>query len=372
MAEGDNPDPASFLGLEMLSHLKLPENIYLATFLSECHLYLFSISNCYCTLNKNYRPTNIYDEINHFSLSSAACNLLHNNPVIHLQELAHQDHILTIDKDWHKHPLTKLYQKIFFRHGYHQSLILPVRKDKLIHGLLIFNRGKQDNPFNSLEIKQAKSIRKHLESGFLKFEENHNNSVGGIRSGLIVVNHLGEMTQCCPEGQNLLSMALQRKADNLERVTLSDVRSLPGIIQLVERLLDTPTQETNAEVVIDSYWGCFRINGFPVLDEAGNRSPQIYLNITWEVPFSLMLFYNIRQMGFTPKQQLVGLLYAYGDSTKAIAHKLELSLYTVKEHVQHIFQKLKIHTRAELIENIICQHSKSDIFPISVGSIVPD
>lgn len=355
MAENKRSASSSLLWLEMLSYLSLPESTYLSAFLTEAHQYLDSASNSYCVLDKKLRPASIYDEINHHSLSDAAVRCLNKHQGNSLQNIFHSDHVITSHKEWYQHSLTRLYREIFFPHGYHQSLILPLKSLGKESGLLIFNRHRNQAPFNNKEVKKAKSIRDKLNLGFQQNGEPDKHLTTGFRSGLIIVDHRGEMTQCCQEGHNLLAMALQRKQGNLDHISFSDVRNMPGLIELVGRLLDADSQETNAELTINSYWGSFKINGFPVVDEQGKRSPKVYLNITWQVPFSLMLFHNIRYMRFTPKQEMIGLLYAYGMSTKAIANKLELSLYTVKEHVQHIFVRLQIHSRAELIENIICQ-----------------
>jgi DNA-binding NarL/FixJ family response regulator len=69
-------------------------------------------------------------------------------------------------------------------------------------------------------------------------------------------------------------------------------------------------------------------------DKAGRRSTQIGLNIR--------------------RQETVSLLYASGDHHQTIAEKLNLSLYTVKEHVKNITDRLDIHSRADLIELILC------------------
>lgn len=126
-------------------------------------------------------------------------------------------------------------------------------------------------------------------------------------------------------------------------------------------LLDSPLKGVNSDLNTSSLWGEFVIHGFPIKDEDGQREPQVHLNITWQVPFSLLLFHNIKSMSFTPRQEVIGLLYARGDSNKSIANKLELSLYTVKDHIQHIFENMQIHTRAELIENILCQDSRDGV-----------
>lgn len=349
---------ASLLRLHMLSQLSLPENIFLAAFLAECHQYLHSTSNSFCFLDNKSRLSDIYDELNHHTLTNAAASHQRQLTQPGVSKFLSEDYILTSQRQWRGSVYQKAYRRTFVRSGYHQSLILPVTKVNKIYGLLVFNRDRKDKAFNAKEIKQAIAIREALEQG-LMYCKGQTKTTMGWRSGLIIVDNRGEMTQCCPEGYNLLTLALQKKSGSLQRSSFSDVRNLPGVLQMIDALLDSSSPKTNAEVSVSSLWGEFQINGFPVFDQGGHRAPQVYLNITWQVPFSLMLFHNVQFMCFTPRQQLIALLYASGESTKSIANKLELSLYTVKEHVQHIFEKLKIHTRAELIEHIICRNCEN-------------
>lgn len=349
---------AILLRLQMLSQLSLPENVFLAAFLSECHRYLNSLSNSYCFLDNKAQITDIYDELNHRALTDAVTSHLRRIKQLDSPLLVSEDYILTTQPAGLKSNYQKAYRQTFLRVGYHQSLILPVKKAGKPHGLLVFNRSRADKPFSVKDIKDAKLIRTALEEG-LQCCKRLTKTTMGWRSGLIIVDNRGEMTQCCPEGLNILSLALQKKSGSVYRSNYSDVRNLPGVLAMIDVLLGTSSPTSNVELNVASLWGDFQINGFPVFDQGGQRAPQVYLNITWQVPFSLMLFHNIQFMCFTPRQELIALLYASGESTKSIANKLELSLYTIKEHVQHIFEKLKIHTRAELIEHIICRDSKA-------------
>lgn len=340
----------------MLSQLSLPENIFIAAFLAESHQYINSLSNSYCFLDNKAQLTDIYDELNHRTLTNTVSSHLGRSPRLDFSPILTKDYLLTSKLKWQRSQYKNAYRRTFVRTGYHQSLILPVRKNGNIHGLLVFNRDRKDNAFGANDIKRASAIRRALEKA-LMYCLNQTKTTMGWRSGLIIVDYRGEMTQCCPEGHNILALALQKKSGSLQRTSYTDVRNLPGVLAMINELLDSGSRKTNAEVNVASLWGDFVINGFPVFDQGGHRAPQVYLNITWQVPFSLMLFNNIQFMSFTPRQELIALLYASGESTKSIANKLNLSLYTVKEHVQHIFEKLRIHTRAELIENIICRNS---------------
>jgi DNA-binding NarL/FixJ family response regulator len=138
-----------------------------------------------------------------------------------------------------------------------------------------------------------------------------------------------------------------------------DTRAIEGMYELVEQLLSSASSEQST-LVVRSAWGSFEISGYPVIDALGQRAPQVYLHICWQVPFALKLFHQIPHLGLTHRQEVIALLYATGEPTKAIASQLGLSLYTIKEHVHNIFDRLGIHSRAELIEYTICQASEPE------------
>ncbi|GGB84407.1 helix-turn-helix transcriptional regulator [Marinobacterium zhoushanense] len=62
------------------------------------------------------------------------------------------------------------------------------------------------------------------------------------------------------------------------------------------------------------------------------------------------------QHGLTNKERLVVELVTQGLPNKSIANNLDCSLATVKTHLQHIFQKLSINSKNELISTLYQKH----------------
>ncbi|MGB5217274.1 MAG: helix-turn-helix transcriptional regulator [Smithella sp.] len=60
-----------------------------------------------------------------------------------------------------------------------------------------------------------------------------------------------------------------------------------------------------------------------------------------------------RQFQFNPRQQDVAILSAAGDTSRVIAKKLELTEYTVKDHLKDIFKILGIKNRSELFPKLL-------------------
>lgn len=53
--------------------------------------------------------------------------------------------------------------------------------------------------------------------------------------------------------------------------------------------------------------------------------------------------------GLTPREHEILTLLAKGHSTRDIANLLSISVNTVRNHIQHILQKLQVHTRLEAV-----------------------
>lgn len=61
--------------------------------------------------------------------------------------------------------------------------------------------------------------------------------------------------------------------------------------------------------------------------------------------------------GLTPREQQVAELTMRGHATHRIAHRLEISPYTVQEHLRHIFAKVGVGSRGELVAALFVERS---------------
>jgi DNA-binding CsgD family transcriptional regulator len=61
----------------------------------------------------------------------------------------------------------------------------------------------------------------------------------------------------------------------------------------------------------------------------------------------------LSSLGLTPRESEVALLVLRGASTQAIGDELHLSRYTVKDHLKSIFDKTGVHSRRDLVGQIL-------------------
>ena len=57
--------------------------------------------------------------------------------------------------------------------------------------------------------------------------------------------------------------------------------------------------------------------------------------------------------GLTPREQEVAVLFCAGLTASEIAHRLCVSTRTVQKHVEHIYARLRVHTRRGLSEELV-------------------
>ena len=61
--------------------------------------------------------------------------------------------------------------------------------------------------------------------------------------------------------------------------------------------------------------------------------------------------------GLTPREQQVAELILRGHATHRIAHRLEISPYTAQEHLRHIFAKVGVASRGELVAALFVERN---------------
>lgn len=339
--------------LEALGYLPLARRLFVAAFLKELHQLIPSLSNSYCWCEHG-GISDFYDELSSYHLEKSLNRF--NHQLKQLPALATLSAFTTDDPPPPLRSLAHVYRHSFFPQGYHHSLILPMPATASV---MLLNRPHDQPAFNTRELSQLKQIQVLFEQGLQNQPEQCHNTTTGWQSGLLIVDQYGELLQCCPNGINLLALALQKHPGQFTRQRLMDTRAIDGIYEFVDHLLSSTSSDQQV-LRLNSLWGSFEISGYPVIDTLGHRAPQVYLHICWQVPFALKLFHQIPNLRLTQRQEVIALLYATGEPTKTIASILGLSLYTIKEHVHNIFDRLGIHSRAELIKRTICETAEPE------------
>lgn len=349
--------------LQLLGLLELSKRSYAKAFLHEIHQYIDSVSNSFIWCDHRGMPSQLLDESATYILTQKiAKHLLHNeieliNFYYENKASFHSKIFDTQSENFSVYRLKRHYQKIFFAVGYHKSLFCPVVVEENLLGYLVINRTHHQPNFTDEEKHSLSIITEILSAGMSKPEvKDYYNFTPVTNSGLVIINLRADVMQCCPTGINLLTLALQNKSNQFLNKKPENLANVPNIFQIIANTLSKDPVRTS-NFILESAWGQFAFYAHPLVDEEGQRETHVCLNINWLTPIPLKMYQNIGVLNLTPRQQIISLLYAAGDPTKLIAQKLKLSLYTVKEHIQNIFERLDIHTRADLMQRIICDEN---------------
>ena len=65
---------------------------------------------------------------------------------------------------------------------------------------------------------------------------------------------------------------------------------------------------------------------------------------------------RVEALELTPREMEILQLIAEGMSNRSIAEQLSLSVFTVKNHVHHILEKLHVQDRREAVEHAYARH----------------
>lgn len=351
-----------------LSRLGFPRKLFIMTFLGELHRLLPSYSNSFVWLDDYNQLSHFFDERNNLQLSYALNEIENINLKNGINHWLMQLTDISESQDYFDEDpvLAIIFQRLLLPIRYLNCLFLPVRtaNDEQCLGVLILNRKQRRHHFTTHEKALCQLVLPSLQYGLQHASSQSLAVTDGWHQGLLVVDQDARLHHACFEGKKLLSLAMQTRNNQTKTSIMDDRQIFAGIQHLIRQLQKTKEKQSlkhDTVMQTTSAWGEFRLTAFLIHDCEGQRSPQIGINICWQVPLLLRLFHSIPSLDLTPRQQDVALFYAAGYPTKIMADKLDLSLYTIKEHIRNIFDRLQIRSRSELIERLICHQTEKNI-----------
>jgi len=79
----------------------------------------------------------------------------------------------------------------------------------------------------------------------------------------------------------------------------------------------------------------------------------IGITISHKVPLPIRLMRSVQKLPLSRRQAEVCVLMATGASNEVVAERLGISAHTVNEHGRWIYNKLDVHSRAELVSKLL-------------------
>lgn len=258
--------------------------------------------------------------------------------------------------------LIEIYRNVLIPIGYLSTHYIPVLhpRNKETLGVLMLHQQCVSHSKETIDHKFLENVRILITSALISVNKINPSVTYGLGQGMLIVDQYGRLNHACDMGYKLLNYASDKQKLSLSKSeqNLSKIQ-LEGLDELLESLTKKNHRingDKSSSITVVSSWGVFNLSGYIIKDLTGNRSPQFVLLIKWQIPFELSLFKRIRHLELTKRQESVALMYASGAPVKVIAHNLNISVYTVKEHIHNILKRIGVNSRSDLIHQILCDN----------------
>ena len=161
----------------------------------------------------------------------------------------------------------------------------------------------------------------------------------------------GRLVYSSAEGRRLLFYA----TNSNNTVVCRTVALPPALVRLCRNLHRIFADDGSASAPIydhSNVWGRFTFRA-EWLDQGALGSGLIAITITHKVPLPIRLTRSVKKLPLSRRQAEVCVLLATGASNETVAERLGISKLTANEHARWIYNKLDVHSRAELVSKLL-------------------
>lgn len=233
-------------------------------------------------------------------------------------------------------------------YGYGDELRLVARQGTQGWGGVALFRGVDDRPFNREEVNYVARLSEPLAAG--------------LRAGLLA-GHVGGSDRVCDTGPAVLIIGAD---DRIARMSMG-TDSLLAELGRGENMADTSgtiyslvaEARRNARVGADHSARCrvrmasgrwLVMNASPLADLSG-PSGEVVITIEEARPPEIVSLV-VAAFQLTARERDVTQLVLQGVDTKEIASSLNMSRYTVQDHLKSVFEKADVRSRRELVARV--------------------
>ncbi|HKH21575.1 MAG TPA: helix-turn-helix transcriptional regulator [Gammaproteobacteria bacterium] len=275
----------------------------------------------------------------------------------HYQGVVEFSRILLVDRQTYLN--SDFYNLILRPPGYAKGLHLFVRAGGRPQGDLAVWRGLDDVAFTTQgkqHLQGLESFIAHALGGCRKVGATQASLVDEDEHGeLLIVDRMGKIQHISAQARKLLFLATHPQVT--PRTTPREAVRLPAeIIQACRKLVAIfeGKQEALAPPVYEYHnpWGGFVFRAY-WLDNGHPLDSLIGITIRHQIPRSVRIIGQLGRFSLSRRQMQTCVLLASGYSDADIAREMNMSLNTVITHNRRIYEKLNVHSRAELINELL-------------------
>lgn len=239
--------------------------------------------------------------------------------------------------------------------GYGDAMRAVFRSGPMVWGAVELLRGEGEAPFDARDAAVLQSVAGHVGEA-LRAHQLLSDAVGAAASdapGLIVFDL----------DYNVVSANANAEA----WLRVIPAGPGPGDLPLAvfsvagtARAIQEGMQSGAARVRLRSTGGRWLVVHGMVLTDAGGRMTGTAVVLEYAQSAELAPII-VRAYGLSPREQQITRLIARGRSTGAIAEELHLSVYTVRDHVKAVFEKIGVRSRGELVALLFAEHYEAGL-----------
>lgn len=239
-------------------------------------------------------------------------------------------------------------------------LNVTVREPERIIGILQISRGFGQPQFKESDEQLLERLARYVAHALSCSADFKGPWVDSPDQGLVILDREGKVEHLSPTAHSLLLLATNAHFDapGIDRFAVTHHRVESVLEKLRSNLRSVFLNQHQAEAPVyhlQNPWGRFSFRAYWLDAELQIGDGRIGVVVQRQEPLALKLFRSIEMTNLSECERGVALLIAKADSYADIAHKLSISERTVVAHAQHIFTKLDVRNRSELLMNLLAQ-----------------
>ncbi len=243
------------------------------------------------------------------------------------------------------------YHKILKPLGYHHSLFSGIKIGSDPVGILVLHRKLGGRKFSQRDKNQLRELSPLISHALQQEGTCFDVSPGEYEIGLFILDEKGYPQHISPQGRRLLFLAMHPEIKTGVLFPVNDRLLIPEeIVALVRNLCDGFDNKLFASRSL--IWKKITLGGILCSRPIGFKG-LIAVTAQYHVPTLYRVMLRCDELGLTGRQTEITTELFKGLSYDAVAEKLNVSTYTVTDHVKKIYEKLGIRNRSELLSGLI-------------------
>jgi len=252
----------------------------------------------------------------------------------------------------------------FFRSDFFNLVLRPLEarhmlgtvvhdRDRALGELMLW-RAPRERPYSEREAQILAGLIPYIAHAIAVRPRNRQQFTETGERGLAIVNRKGEIEYACSQAHRLLFWATHPEISRATLHRLNRPSMPPTVAKLASTLSNAARGAPAFPPVLhhENSWGRFTFRVYR-LDQTQSHGNELFgVSVEREEPLMLALWSRMRIYGLSLRQKEVCQSLVLGSTYLEIAEQLSIRPHTVVDHVRTLYEKLNVHTRAELVNKL--------------------